>query len=105
VHVDVEENPELRGCDDEKIKECPICCRGFPAVCTNDALHCPILRNQDFSILSMCLNIILIFGVGLPLSLFILDILILWRPCGLNKSCCECLLSCFCYCCIRQNKA
>jgi len=51
----------------------------------------------------MLLNILLVFGVGLPIVLAILDVLILWRPCGLSKSLGECVLSCLCFFCLKKK--
>ena len=96
----------LTSCDDPEWEHaCEVCCKGSPAACSDDELHCPIHPNHNFTILYIIGTILLLFVAGLPLTLIFLDILIIWRPCGVKKSICECLLYVLCYVCLFRKES
>ena len=86
---------------------CPICCLQGPegAYCSSDTLTCQLTSNTDFNMLLKTILYIAAFIVGIPILLFILDILVVKRIACLKMSICELLINGLCLCkCLRRTK-
>ena len=92
---------------------CPICCvsttdaDGKDAyLCTDDQLTCKLKPKTDFSVLLTTLLIILGFAIGIPLIVFVIDFLVIRRPCNSKMSICEFCVNylCLCICCKKAEK-
>lgn len=93
---------------------CPICCvtstgsSGSPTyTCSSNELTCKLNPRTDFSILLTTLLIILGFAIGIPMLIYIIDFLVIRRPCNSKMSVCEFCVNylCLCICCKKNRGA
>lgn len=73
--------------------------------CSSNELTCKLNPRTDFSILLTTLLIILGFAIGIPMLIYVIDFLVIRRPCNSKMSVCEFCVNylCLCICCKRNR--
>jgi len=81
---------------------CDVCC--WNGNCITDEIVCQVEADSDFNTILILIYVIVGLLIGIPLALFIADILMLRKPFGCSMSVCEFFANYVCsICCLNKR--